>query len=107
MTAPVVSFSNRQNIVLTDGGLVTVSGVNFRTSDLTTTVDLGLLSCMTTSWASKSSVACIAYVSSNTGDSKDIAVTASAIVGTRTHSFTFDGELQFVAETRSHDVQCA
>ena len=70
---------------------MTVTGLNFRTKDLTPTSALGINSCSTTSWSSKSSVVCRTIVDSKTAALDFVGVTADSIVGTRTGWFTFDG----------------
>ena len=94
--APVVSFTRAQNIAITDGGIVTVSGVNFRTSDMTNSNAISDNLCNTAAWASKTSVICNFYAATSTGPRKDIVVTANSIVGTRTQRFTFDGNVSRV-----------
>ena len=90
-TAPIVSFYLPSNIVVTDRGIVTVLGVNFRTSDMTPTVGLDDNSCSTAAWSSKTSVACAVITSTSYGPSKDATMTVSGVVGSRTAGFTFDG----------------
>ena len=89
--APVVSFSHAQNAVTTKGGVVTVTGVNFRTLDQTPTANIGSDLCSTAAWSSKSSLACILATVTDSGFAKDIVVTTSDVVGTRTARFSFDG----------------
>ena len=69
---------------------MTVSGLNFRTSDSTATSGLGLQSCSTASWSSGTSIVCTAIV--GTGSLLQIVITADSVVGTRTAGFTFDGK---------------
>ncbi len=90
--APVVSFVANGNAVATSGGIVTLTGLNFRPTDLTATADLALQACLTATWASTTSVACHAFVGSSIGAANAIVVTASSVSGTRTSAFTFDGK---------------
>ena len=54
-------------------------------------VRLAKTPCLTTSWASKTSLVCGADVADAAGVAKDVVVTAIAVAGTRTQQFTFDG----------------
>jgi len=94
LAAPVVSFTSGENIAGSDGGLVTVTGLDFRSSDLTASVGLGSQGCGTASWSSGTSVVCAA--SAGTGSGAAAVVTVGGVVGTRTGGFTFDGQC-FVA----------
>ena len=87
--APMISFSASENTAASGGGLVTVSGLGFRLTDLTPTAGLASRSCATASWSSRSSVACSAPA--GVGAVLEIAMTASGAVGTRSWDFTFDG----------------
>ncbi len=87
--APIVSFTRPQNTAGSDGGLVTVSGLDFLSSDATATARLGSQSCGTTSWASGTSVVCSA--TAETGTAIDTVTTVGSFVGTWTGGFTFDG----------------
>ena len=68
---------------------MTVSGVDFLSSDATATAGLGSQSCSTTSWASGTSVVCSAMA--ETGAAVDAVTTVGSVVGTQTGGFTFDG----------------
>ena len=87
----MVSFAYRDNAAPTGGTVVTVTGVNFRTEDMTPTSNIDYQQCGTASWTSKSSVACTGSAGSAAGADNDVYITASAIVGSRTRAFTFDG----------------
>ena len=87
--APVVSFVWASNAPLTDRAVVTITGLDFRTTDLTVTAQFSEEFCSTATWASKTSVACL--TSALTGASHYLSLTASGTVGTRTSAFTFDG----------------
>ena len=90
--APVVSFVDPPNTPLTDGGTVTVTGLNFRVADFTNSAEFDRLQCMTASWSSKTTATCHVAVSWHTGSISNIAVTAAAAVGSRTAVFSFDGD---------------
>ena len=87
--APVVSFVDSFNVATTVGWSVTVSGVSFGALDATHGNRLGLSSCLTSSWASATSVVCLP--SGGQGVAHDNGMTVAAIVGTRTKTFSYDG----------------
>ena len=87
----MVSFTWEQNVALTDGGSVTVFGLNFRTSSFSPSSEFEANACATAAWASKTSLTCRVVVGKNAGTVANIAVTASGAVGTRSYDFSFDG----------------
>lgn len=91
VTAPVVSFLLTENVALTTGGLATVSGLNFRTSDFTQSGAFDGNACATVSWVARSSALCAVGVGASAGGDQPVAVIANGLVGTRTNAFTFDG----------------
>ena len=92
--APVVSFQSTENVAITSGGSLTVSGLDFRTADYTPSSSLDSSLCGTLSWVAKTSLICAVGVGYGAGENKHLTVTASDIVGTRTRAFTFDGTPQ-------------
>ena len=97
----MVSFVFTANMVASDAGTVTISGLGFLASDLTVTAAIGGASCATSAWSSATSVACVAAVGAMTGVAKTVAVTASSVAGTRSGGFSFDGtHWQFCMKTR-------
>ena len=79
------------NAVMTAGWSVTVSGVSFGASlDTTPTARLGLSDCGTAAWVSVTSVAC--SVTRGDGVEHVATVTAVGVVGTRTSTFSYDGD---------------
>ena len=88
-TAPVVSFVAEANVAVTSGWSVTVSGVDFGFADATLTFGLGLSSCLTSTWVSATSAACLAALGS--GPLAEVLATVSTIVGTQTSVFSYDG----------------
>ena len=81
------------NAAPTGGGVLTVSGVNFRTTDATASMAIQTLLCSTASWSSRTSVLCTPTSDTqNSGGAKMVALSASGVVGTRTGLFTFDGK---------------
>lgn len=90
----MVSFTWAENIAGSDGGHVTITGLDFRSSDVTATGVLGTRSCDTGSWTSGTSVVCAA--AAGTGPMAAGVVTAVGVVGTRTGGFSFDGCRCFV-----------
>ena len=68
---------------------MTVSGVNFGAVDLTASSSVGATPCQTLSWASASSVLCVTQVGD--GTAVPLCATVTAVSGTRTASFSFDG----------------
>ena len=89
LEAPVVSFESELNGASTAGWSVTVSGLSFGGLDATPTSTIGLSHCLTAAWASSTSVVC--HHASGDGVAKIGMATVSAIVGTRTATFSYDG----------------
>ena len=87
--APIVSFADAFNAVVTVGWSVEVSGLSFGALAATPSSRLGLSSCLTSTWASSTSVVC--FPSGGQGVGHDGGVTVTAIVGTRTKTFSYDG----------------
>jgi hypothetical protein len=85
----VVSFESELNGASTAGWSVTVSGISFGGLDATPTSTIGLSHCLTAAWASSTSVVC--QHASGDGVAKVGMATVSAIVGTRTATFSYDG----------------
>jgi len=88
--APVVSFTAESNAAVTSGYSVTVSGISFSIGALTATATVGHSSCGTAAWASSTSLVCMAAIGEATAHA--VRVTAGGAVGTRTSSFSYDGE---------------
>ena len=103
-SAPAISFTKRENTAASGGGIVTVSGLNMRASDATSTAGIASQSCTTAAWSSGTSVMCSSAFGS--GSLLEIVLTASGIVGTRSGQFTFDGDfvLCFYESTASRQV---
>ena len=89
LPAPVVSFVGEKNAVTSAGWSVTVSGLGFGSLDATPSSRLGLSSCLTAAWASSTSAVC--FLAPGEGQGKDVVATVSAVAGTRTHTFSYDG----------------
>ena len=87
--APVVSFESELNGASTAGWSVTVSGLSFGSLDATPTSTIGLSHCVTATWASSSLVVC--NHARGDGVAKVGMETVSAVVGTRTATFSYDG----------------
>ena len=87
--APVVSFVAEANVAVTAGWSVTVCGADFGFADATPTFGLGLSSCLTSTWVSATSAACLAALGN--GPLADVLATVSTIVGTHTSVFSYDG----------------
>jgi hypothetical protein len=81
---------------------VTISGLSFGSSAFTPTASLGAGdACSSTAWTSVTTVACAP--SAYSGSSVRVAVSVTAVVGTLTGQFSFDGILAHCA----HDfAQC-
>ena len=77
------------NIAATSSFSVTVSGVTFGTEDMTTSTRIGISGCQTAAWVSGTSVGC--YMSLGVGTSLAVQLTVSAVAGTQTAVFTYDG----------------
>ena len=87
----MVSFTWAENVTPTDGGTITVTGINFRTSDFSPSSEFHYNLCSTANWVATTSLVCVHTTTSQVGPMKDVVVTANSIVGTRTGYFTFDG----------------
>ena len=103
LLAPVVSFADAFNAVVTVGWSVTVSGVSFGALDATASSRLGLSSCLTSAWASSTSVVCLP--SGGQGVEHDGGMTVAAIVGTRTKTFSYDGSNCLMARWPGGDLE--
>jgi hypothetical protein len=66
--------------------------MSFGTLDATPSSRLGLSICLTSSWVSFTSVACLP--SGGQGAAHDGGMTVAAIVGTRTQVFSYDGSMR-------------
>ena len=66
-----------------------MSGLGFGSLDATPSSRLGLSSCLTAAWASSTSVVC--FLAPGEGPEKDAVATVSAVAGTRTKTFSYDG----------------
>ena len=77
------------NIVATAAFSVTVSGVSFSSLDATPSSRIGTSSCQTSAWVSGTSVACLMPLGVGTGLAAQ--ATVSAVAGTQTAVFTYDG----------------
>jgi hypothetical protein len=78
------------NIVATATFSVTVSGISFGTQVMTASNRVGTSSCQTTMWVSGTSAAC--HMSLGVGTSLAVQATVSAVAGTQTAVFTYDGD---------------
>ena len=88
--APVISFVSDGNAGTTTGLSITVSGIDFGTSNATPTIGVGFSSCYTVSWASGTSLACA--VTQGSQASLDVAASVSTVTGTKTVVFSYDGK---------------
>ena len=91
MPAPAVSFAALLNGAVTAGHSVTVSGLSFAISGTTPTASIGASGCLTTTWASTTSMVCM--LPGGEGVGHEIRVTAAGVVGSRTSTFSYDGLL--------------
>ena len=83
-------MSSVQNAGVTSGGSVTISGLSFGDSVFTPTASIATADlCGSTAWTSATTVACAppAYG----GSDLRVSVSVSAVVGTQTGQFSFDG----------------
>ena len=87
-----MSFASPSNAPLTPSGVLTVSGINFASSDKTASIVVAADVCSTATWKSRTAVMCSVAVGTSTGESKDLLVTLQGSVGTRSKSFSFDGQ---------------
>lgn len=85
--SPVPTYSTVSNNPTTGGGYVTLHGFNFGIADVSGTAGIVPGACVSTIWASDTSVACMAP--GGTGRSS-LTVTITGQVGTIVMSFTYD-----------------
>lgn len=110
--APVVSSHAGSNMAHSGGGTVTVMGLNFASYDLTPTAfifdgtESGTPVCATTAWSTSTVMSCVPATGDTKSTSKSIAMTVSAIVGTRLMSFSYDGPVISQANTVPNAVAC-
>lgn len=92
--APVFTSTSPYNIMLSGTGSLTLAGFNFGYEDATPTSSSGVGydrdSCMTTSWISTTNVLCASSSQGYGGAKHSVTVTVAAVVGTRSHKFTYD-----------------
>jgi len=86
---PTVTSSAALNSPVTAGTTITISGVNFRVSDTSSTVLLGVTTCSTTSWRSDTSVVCAVPAGQPTL-SANTNFLINGVVGTGLSLFTYD-----------------
>lgn len=86
--APVISDA-RLNTPRTGRASVTLSGVNFLSAGSTMTVRVASAVCLTTSWSTVTSVACV--LRSTSSASPNAVVTIGISSGTGVVVFSFDG----------------
>ena len=85
-----MSFVLELNGVSSGGCSVTVSGLSFGSLDATPSMRLGTTQCVTSAWASSSSVRCL--LAAGAGAKRDVDMTVAGVVGTRTSIFSYDGQ---------------
>jgi len=85
--APAVS-SKGTNSPASAGISITVTGLNFASSDLTVTTAVGYTPCATSTWNSATSLAC--FLADGFGSSVPILATINGLVGTQPGVFSFD-----------------
>jgi len=89
--APRPTFVGSVNVP-TDGSLpLTILGNNFGTYSATTTIAVNGLPCVSASWMSTTSSACIGYA--GTGKSVALSITVASAVGSLNSLVTYDGPL--------------
>jgi hypothetical protein len=89
--APSISHVASDNMPTTSGASITIQGHNFAPSDYTVTAYVGHTQCAKTSWLTNTAVLCKSNHGS--GMSLPAVVEVSAVVGTRTGSFTYDAPI--------------
>jgi hypothetical protein len=89
--APVVSSSDPINMALSGAGIITIGGLNFADSaNFTPTSSIRMAgACSSTAWTSLTAVSCTSRAYE--GVSLCLGVTLSALAGTRSARFSFDG----------------
>jgi hypothetical protein len=94
--APVASRAlvGDSNIPASGGLSMTLSGLSFAGTDLTPTGSVADIDCATSSWASATSVQCLAASATATSVTKT-TVTVASVSGTLNSFFTFDGAVSF------------
>ena len=90
VAAPCVSMSSPSNVGATGGGTITIGGLGFGGLVVTPSASLGVGDmCGSAAWTSVTTVACGA--AGYSGSAVRTAVSVSAVVGTLTGMFSFDG----------------
>jgi hypothetical protein len=87
--APVVTAGATINNPSSSGASVTVSGLNFISTDLTPSMAVGSTMCSTSSWSSATTVQCGAAGISGTG-THSLALQVASLSGTQYEGFSFD-----------------
>ena len=95
-SAPALSLASLGvNNAPSSGGLTaTLSGLAFASIDLTPTAALASVDCVTSSWKSGTTVACLMASATATEIGTHVTTVAS-IAGTANSLFTFDGALHY------------
>ena len=95
--APVVSTTSA-NSVPSAGGMVTISGLSFNTAGASATASLTMAQeCGSSSWTSATTVTCAPQAYSGTAMVRT-AVSVSAVGGTLSGQFSFDGTCACMSE---------
>jgi hypothetical protein len=89
--SPVISTFNVQNGALSGGTSISISGANFGKGNLSPSATVGGSACQTTAWRSDTTIVCTNAPGDGTG--REVHVTVSAMVATKTVVFSFDAPL--------------
>ena len=85
---PVVSDAMPRSGAAAGQGSLTIAGLNFGTSDLTSSIGIGHSLCSTTSWSSASSIQC-GHGAGSFGR-KTVAISMSCLIGTGLEMFSYE-----------------
>ena len=86
--APAVSYHIVTNAPVTSGVLISVVGINFNSNDLTSSIQIGITACASTSWTTATAVKC--WTNQGGGAALNVGAIVQTVFGTRSAVFTYD-----------------
>jgi hypothetical protein len=86
--SPILSYHPTTNGPVTSGVLVSISGSNFVSNDLTPSVQVAMTTCATTSWTSTTAVTCT--TAQGVGAMLNLGVLVESVFGTSRGVYTYD-----------------
>ena len=86
--APAVSYHIVTNAPVTSGVLISVAGIKFNSNDLTSSIQIGITACASTSWTTATAVKC--WTNQGGGAALNVGAIVQTVFGTRSAVFTYD-----------------